>query len=203
MINLFKIMDLTQGSSQQKNKRAKKMMLWFGIVSLIMSFGGLTSAFIVSSSREDWLNDFELPNSFFISTIIIIFSSLVFIAAKKALLKEKYLLSQSLVLGVFILGLAFIYNQFLGFNELIISGYNFTGPTSNITMSYIYIIAVAHILHVIAGLISLAVVIVNHLKKQYTPASKLGFDIASTFWHFIDLLWVYLFLFLYFFNKIN
>ena len=196
-------MDLTQGSSQQKNKRAKKMMLWFGIVSLIMSFGGLTSAFIVSSSREDWLNDFELPNSFFISTIIIAFSSLVFIASKKALVKEKYLLSQSLVLGVFVLGLAFIYNQFLGFNELIISGYNFTGPTSNITMSYIYIIAVAHILHVIAGLISLAVVIVNHLKKQYTPASKLGFDIASNFWHFIDLLWVYLFLFLYFFNKIN
>lgn len=196
-------MNLTQGSSEQKNKRAKKMMLWFGIVSLIMSFGGLTSAFIVSSSREDWLNDFELPNAFFISTIIITFSSLVFIAAKKALLKEKYLLSQSLVLGVFVLGLAFIYNQFLGFNELIISGYNFTGPTSNITMSYIYIIAVAHILHVIAGLISLAVVIVNHFKKQYTPASKLGFDIASTFWHFIDLLWVYLFLFLYFFNKIN
>ena len=196
-------MNLTQGSSQQKNKRAKKMMLWFGIVSLIMSFGGLTSAFIVSSSREDWLNDFELPNAFFISTIIITFSSLVFIAAKKALLKEKYLLSQSLVLGVFVLGLAFIYNQFLGFNELIISGYNFTGPTSNITMPYIYIIAVAHILHVIAGLISLAVVIVNHFKKQYTPASKLGFDIASTFWHFIDLLWVYLFLFLYFFNKIN
>ena len=196
-------MNLTQGSSQQKNKRAKKMMLWFGIVSLIMSFGGLTSAFIVSSSREDWLNDFELPNAFFISTIIITFSSLVFIAAKKALLKEKYLLSQSLVLGVFVLGLAFIYNQFLGFNELIISGYNFTGPTSNITMSYIYIIAVAHILHVIAGLISLAVVIVNHFKKRYTPASKLGFDIASTFWHFIDLLWVYLFLFLYFFNKIN
>ena len=196
-------MDLTQGSSQQKNKRAKKMMLWFGIVSLIMSFGGLTSAFIVSSSREDWLNDFELPNSFFISTIIITFSSLVFITAKKALLKEKYLLSQSLVLGVFVLGLAFIYNQFLGFNELVTSGYNFTGPTSNITMSYIYIIAVAHILHVIAGLISLAVVIVNHFKKQYTPVSKLGFDIASTFWHFVDLLWVYLFLFLYFFNKIN
>mgnify|MGYP001468580774 FL=1 len=196
-------MDLTQGSSQQKNKRAKKMMLWFGIVSLIMSFGGLTSAFIVSSSREDWLNDFELPNSFFVSTIIITFSSLVFIAAKKALLKEKYLLSQSLVLGVFVLGLAFIFNQFLGFNELITSGYNFTGPTSNITMSYIYIIAVAHILHVIAGLISLAIVIVNHFKKQYTPASKLGFDIASTFWHFIDLLWVYLFLFLYFFKKIN
>ena len=59
-------MDLTQGSSQQKNKRAKKMMLWFGIVSLIMSFGGLTSAFIVSSSREDWLNDFEFFQTHFL-----------------------------------------------------------------------------------------------------------------------------------------
>ena len=196
-------MDLTQGSSQQKNQRAKKMMLWFGIVSLIMSFGGLTSAFIVSSSREDWLNDFTLPQSFLISTIIIVFSSLVFIAAKKALLKKKYLLSQSLVIGVFVLGLTFIYFQILGFNELIESGYNFTGPTSNITMSYIYVIALAHILHVIAGLVSLTVVIFNHLNKRYTPTSKLGFDIASTFWHFIDLLWVYLFLFLYFFNKIN
>jgi len=196
-------MDLTQGSSQQKNQRAKKMMLWFGIVSLIMSFGGLTSAFIVSSSREDWLNDFTIPQSFLISTIIIAFSSLVFIAAKKALLKKKYLLSQSLVIGVFVLGLTFIYFQILGFNELIESGYNFTGPTSNITMSYIYVIAVAHILHVIAGLVSLTVVIFNHLNKRYTPTSKLGFDIASTFWHFIDLLWVYLFLFLYFFNKIN
>lgn len=196
-------MDLTQGSSQQKNQRAKKMMLWFGIVSLIMSFGGLTSAFIVSSSREDWLYDFTIPHSFLISTIIIAFSSLVFIAAKKALLKKKYLLSQSLVIGVFVLGLTFIYFQILGFNELIESGYNFTGPTSNITMSYIYVIAVAHILHVIAGLVSLVVVIINHLKKRYTPTSKLGFDIASTFWHFIDLLWVYLFLFLYFFNKIN
>ena len=196
-------MDLTQGSSQQKNQRAKKMMLWFGIVSLIMSFGGLTSAFIVSSSREDWLNDFTIPQSFLISTIIIVFSSLVFIAAKKALLKKKYLLSQSLVIGVFVLGLTFIYFQILGFNELIESGYNFTGPTSNITMSYIYVIALAHILHVIAGLVSLTVVIFNHLNKRYTPTSKLGFDIASTFWHFIDLLWVYLFLFLYFFNKIN
>ena len=100
-----------------KTSKAKKMMLWFGLISITMTFAGLTSAFIVSSSREDWLNDFELPNSFFISTIIITFSSLVFIAAKKALLKEKYLLSQSLVLGVFVLGLAFIYNQFLGFNE--------------------------------------------------------------------------------------
>ena len=57
-------MDLTQGTPEEKNIRAKKMMLWFGIISLVMSFGGLTSAFIVSSTREDWLTNFQLPESF-------------------------------------------------------------------------------------------------------------------------------------------
>ena len=81
-------MDLTQGSFNQKNKRAKKMMLWFGLLSLIMTFAGLTSAFIVSSSRPDWLNDFELPLSFFYSTLIIMLSSGTLLWAKTALKKK-------------------------------------------------------------------------------------------------------------------
>ena len=176
------------------------MMLWFGIVSLVMSFGGLTSAFIVSSTREDWLINFELPQSFTASTIIIAMSSIILYFSKKAILKNQNQLSISLLMGAFILGLAFIYTQFSGFNEIIQSGYNFTGPTSNITMSYIYIIAVVHILHVVVGLICLIVVTINHLKKKYSPTNKLGFDLASTFWHFVDVLWLYLFFFLYFFN---
>ena len=193
-------MDLTQGTPEEKNIRAKKMMLWFGIISLVMSFGGLTSAFIVSSTREDWLTNFQLPESFTASTIIIVVSSLVLYLSKKALLKHQNQLSISLLLGTFVLGLAFIYTQFSGFSEIIQSGYNFTGPTSNITMSYIYIIAVVHILHVLVGLICLIVVIINDLKKKYTPTNKLGFDLASIFWHFVDILWLYLFFFLYFFN---
>jgi cytochrome c oxidase subunit 3 len=193
-------MDLTQGTPEEKNIRVKKMMLWFGIISLVMSFGGLTSAFIVSSTREDWLTNFQLPESFTASTIIIVVSSLVLYFSKKALMKHQNQLSVSLLLGTFVLGLAFIYTQFSGFSEIIQSGYNFTGPTSNITMSYIYIIAVVHILHVLVGLISLIVVIINQLKKKYTPTNKLGFDLASIFWHFVDILWLYLFFFLYFFN---
>ena len=193
-------MDLTQGTPEEKNSRAKKMMLWFGIISLVMSFGGLTSAFIVSSTREDWLTNFQLPVSFTASPIIIVVSSLGLYFSKKALMKNQNQLSVSLLLGTFVLGLAFIYTQFSGFSEIIQSGYNFTGPTSNITMSYIYIIAVVHILHVLVGLISLIVVIINHLKKKYTPTDKLGFDLASIFWHFVDILWLYLFFFLCFFN---
>ncbi len=196
-------MDLTQGTSEQKNNRAKKMMLWFGIVSLIMTFGGLTSAFIVSSTREDWLNNFILPEAFTYSTIVIFSSSIVLYLTKKAIIKGQRSLSTSLLLGVFVLGVAFIYAQVVGFNQIIATGYNFTGPTSNITMSYIYIIAVLHIVHVVAALVALSVIIVKHLKRPYTSKNRLGFDLASTFWHFVDILWLYLFFFLYFFNKIN
>ena len=195
-------MDLTQGTTREKQNRAKKMMLWFGIISLIMSFAGLTSAFIVSSSREDWLSDFVLPSSFIYSTLIIFLSSIFLYAAKQTLKKNQATTTSSLLIGVLVLGIAFIYSQILGFNQIIDAGYNFTGPTSNITMSYVYIIAVVHIVHVLAGIICLIVVIINQLNKKYSPENTLGFDLASTFWHFVDILWVCLFLFLYFFRYI-
>lgn len=191
-------MDLTQGTLQEKNNRAKKMMLWFGIISLIMSFAGWTSAFVVSSSRPDWLKDFQLPNAFIISTMVIMLSSVSFILAKRALKNANNPATTLWLLVTLVLGIVFIFYQFQGFQQIIDLGYNFTGPTSNVTMSYIYLIAVVHILHVVVGLICLLVVIYNHFKQQYTVTNMLGFELAVTFWHFIDILWVYLFLFLYF-----
>ncbi len=191
-------MDLTQGTLEEKNNRAKKMMLWFGIISLVMSFAGWTSAFVVSSSRPDWLKDFQLPNAFIISTVIILMSSLTFILAKKALKKEDRQQTTLFLIITLTLGIAFIFYQFTGFQQIIDLGYNFTGPTSNVTMSYIYLIAIVHILHVVVGLICLLVVIYNHFKQKYNTSKMLGFELAATFWHFIDILWVYLFLFLYF-----
>ena len=193
-------MDLTKGTTQDKQKRANKMMLWFGIISLVMSFAGLTSAFIVSSSREDWLVNFTLPSAFTYSTLIIILSSILLFLAKQSFKNNKSAITTSLLIGAFVLGIVFIYSQIQGFNQIIASGYNFTGPTSNITISYIYVIAVVHILHVLAGIICLFVVIINQLNKKYSKQNRLGFDLASNFWHFVDVLWVYLFFFLYFFN---
>ena len=191
-------MDLTQGTIEEKNKRAKKMMLWFAIISLIMSFAAWTSAFIVSSSRPDWLKDFQLPDSFVISTIVIMISSLSFILAKRALKRQNQKATTIWLLVTLLLGAIFIFNQFNGFQQIINQGYNFTGPTSNVTMSYIYLIAMVHILHVIVGVICLLVVIYNHFKQKYQTENMLGFELAATFWHFIDILWIYLFLFLYF-----
>jgi cytochrome c oxidase subunit 3 len=195
-------MDLTQGTQKEKTDRSKRMMLWFGIGSLIMTFAGLTSAFIVSRKRDDWLNDFEMPRAFFISLVVIIISSITIILAQKTLKANKRDQTSVLLVLTFALGIYFIINQFIGFGQIIEQGYNFTGPTSNITISFIYVIAMVHIAHVVGGLISLMVVIYNQFKQKYNAEHMLGLELAANFWHFIDVLWIFLFLFLSFFRYI-
>ncbi|MBA4745864.1 MAG: heme-copper oxidase subunit III [Muricauda sp.] len=191
-------MDLTQGTAKEKNRRAKKMMLWFGIVSLIMGFAGWTSAYIVSSKREDWVSDLELPSAFFISTAMIILSSITYLLAKKAVAKNNQKNGTIFLLITLVLGITFISLQFVGFSQMLEDGYYFTGPTSNIKMSYVFLLAAVHIAHVVAGLISLSVVLVQQLRSKYTPENMLGMELGATFWHFLDFIWVYLILFMYF-----
>jgi|SRR5690554_1851765 len=191
-------MDLTQGTKKEKNDRARKMMLWFGIVSLLMGFVGWTSAYIVSSSREDWVSDINLPSSFLFSTIIIIISSFTYRLAEKSISKDKLKRGTQWLLITMGLGITFIIIQFSGFSQMIGQGYYFTGPTSSIKMSYVFLIAAVHIVHVVAGLITLSVVITNHLKGKYSSKEMLGLELVATFWHFLDILWVYLILFMYF-----
>ncbi len=191
--------DFTKGSAYAKNARAKKMMLWFGIISLIMGFAGWTSAFIVSSSREDWFENFVLPTPFWYSTAVIVLSSVTFMLAKASVKKGLQRQTTLFLVSTLLLGVLFIGLQFSGFSEMVAMGYYFTGPTSNVTLSYIFLIAFVHILHLVAGLISLIVVIVNQLRGKYNEEEYLGLSLGETFWHFLDLLWVYLVLFFYFF----
>lgn len=191
-------MDLTQGTVKEKNDRAKKMMLWFGIVSLLMGFAGWTSAYIVSSSREDWASDVNLPSTFYISTLVIIISSLTYILAKNAVKNDKQSTASLWLLVTLGLGIAFIFLQFSGFSQMVAEGYYFTGPTSSIKMSYVFLIAMVHIIHVAAGMISLLVVLYNQKRGKYSSKEYLGITLGATFWHFLDLLWVYLIVFMTF-----
>ena len=195
-----------------KISKAKKMMLWFGMISITMTFAGLTSAFIVSSSRPDWLDSFILPNWFTISTVSIILSSLFFQLAKFRLDKyirvslpeniniyiERNNVNMLLVLTI-LASVIFIVSQFLGFNEIISQGYYFTGPESSVTTSYVYILVFLHLAHLFAGMIVLTVVISKFNKQKYEK-NKLGFELALIFWHFLGALWIYLFFFIKFFS---
>ena len=157
-------MNYTEGSEELKTKRAKKMMLWFGIISLSMSFAGLTSAYVVSKERGDWLESLILPEAFYVSLVVIIMSSLTMHFAKKMIIKEEQRAGMFLLLVTLALGLTFIYLQIRGFSEIYLqSGYAFN---ENIAFSFIYIIVVVHIAHIIAAIISLFVVIYNHFKQK-------------------------------------
>lgn len=186
---------------QMKKKRnAKRMMLWFGIVSLTMTFAGLTSAYVVSKSRPDWEANLELPEAFTWSTLVIVLSSLCLIGAFRALKKQKSFLTSSLVISTFALGVVFILLQVEGFNSIIDQGYYFTGESSSVKSSYIYILVVLHLVHLAAGMISLSVLLIKQLAGKYRSKHPLGFELAATFWHFVDVLWLLLFLFLTFFR---
>lgn len=193
-------MDLTQGTDKSKFARAKKMMLWFGIISMVMTFAGLTSAYVVSKNRPDWLTGFDLPDAFVWSTFVIVASSITFLLAKRSIAASKHRNGTAFLLGTLILALLFGALQFQGFNDIVSQGYYFTGSESSITTSFIYVLVMVHLAHLAGGLIVLLVVIYNHFKQRYRPGQMLGIELGATFWHFVDILWVYLFLFLYFFR---
>jgi len=185
---------------QARKSKSAKLILLFAMVSMTMMFAGLTSAFVVSKSRADWLKNFELPSAFFYSTVVIIACSVTFYLAKKAIQKDNRTATTGLLLGTLVLGILFVVLQFQGFGQIVQSGYYFTGAGSSITTTFLYVVTVTHLLHLAGGLISLLIIIYNHFKQKYNSTQTLGIELGAMYWHFLDLLWVYLFLFLYFFK---
>lgn len=193
-------MDLTQGTNKHKQERAKKMMLWFGIISMAMMFAGLTSAYVVSTKRPDWLAELQLPSAFIWSTLVIFLSSITIHFAERAVKKGNRSHATAGLLATLVLSFVFIALQFVSFDQLLAAGYFFTGATSSVTTSFLFLIVGSHLVHLLGGIIVLFVIIYNHFKQRYFPGQTLGLELGSTYWHFVDALWIYLFLFLYFFR---
>ena len=188
--------DLEEELKVGRNKSAKPM-LWVSMISMVMFFAGLTSAYVISMRRDDWVT-FELPDAFYSSTILIILSSITITISQKLLTKDKRELSIVFLLITFLLGVAFIWQQYAGFEDLRNAGLFFTGPRSTVSTSFIIGISLMHAVHVIAGIIVLLVVIYNHFKYRYKSDDLLGLELGAIFWHFVDVLWIYLFFFFYF-----
>jgi len=175
-------------------KKSAKPMLWVSMISMVMFFAGLTSAYVISMKRDDWVS-FDLPQAFYVSTFLIVASSITLFLSQRFLKQSKRQLSLIMVVATLILGLGFIWQQYVGFNQLKSIGLFFTGPESTVSTSFIIGITFMHVLHLIAGVIVLFVVIYNHFKYKYKTDDMLGFELGAIFWHFVDILWIYLFFF--------
>jgi cytochrome c oxidase subunit 3 len=193
-------MEMTINEYKERTARSYKLILIFAMVSMFMMFAGITSAFVVSKSRADWLKDFQLPTAFYISTAVILSCSVTFHFAKKAIQKDNRNATTSFLLATLALGILFVILQFIGFRQIVDNGYFFTGSASTITTTFLYIVTIVHLAHLAGGLISLLVIIYNHFKQKYNSTQTLGIELVAMYWHFLDFLWVYLFLFLYFFK---
>ncbi len=191
-------MDLTEGTIEQKTSRAKINMMWFAMISMVMTFAGLTSAYIVSKSRADWVSEFKFPTAFFYSLAVIILSSICFHLMKKAIIDNKRQIATIMLVSTCLSGILFVYLQLKGFGQIVDQGFFPTGSESTIVTSFIYAIVFVHLLHIAGGLIVLLVVAINHFRGKYTKSNHLGLKLAGMYWHFVDVLWVYLFCFLYF-----
>ncbi|MBC5837139.1 cytochrome c oxidase subunit 3 [Flavobacterium muglaense] len=191
---------MTTEEHRLRTARSYKLILLFAMVSMTMMFAGLTSAFVVSKSRVDWLKDFELPNAFYFSTIVIIGCSVTFHLAKKSIQKDNKSATSLFLLATLALGILFVILQFVGFGQIVKNGYYFTGSESSITTTFLYIVTVVHLMHLAGGLISLLIIIYNHFKQKYNSTQTLGIELGAMYWHFLDFLWLYLFVFLYFFK---
>ncbi len=173
----------------------KKFVLWLFIVSSIIFFAGLTSGFIVyaGSGAEKSLN-VELPKAFMYSTVVIVISSLTMFMASLSANKLQFAKQKLWLWATFILGLVFIGLQVYGWTVWTNLGIFFVN--SNATITFVYALSLFHVLHIVAGLIMLLTAIKSSYGQLPSIKNTFRMQITSIFWHFVDIVWIYLYLFL-------
>jgi cytochrome c oxidase subunit 3 len=177
------------------NYGAKKFNMWIFIFTSFMLFAAFSSGFIVYSGAKGHGLDLIIPRAFMYSTAVIIISSITLFAASNAA-KQSNISKQRLFLWLtFFLGIAFFAVQIYAWYVLVYKMGIYFGD-SNASHSFIYVFSGVHLLHIIAALL----VLLSAIRATYgnpTQARNLfKMEIASIFWHFLDIIWIYLYVFL-------
>lgn len=179
-------------STQQQNKtHPHKFAMWVAIASILMMFAGLTSAYIVKSGQANW-HDVIMPVTFWYSTAVIVVSSVTIQAALRAIKQKAMNQYRSLLLVTLVLGIAFVILQWIGFQWLWKHGVNFEGAGEG---QFLYIIFGLHALHVLGGVIALMVIVSKQYFGKTRSYNTTAAEVMSTYWHFVDVLWLYLLIF--------
>lgn len=199
--------------------KAQRGLLWFGIISIVMLFAGLTSAYIVRMGDGKWVQ-FALPNTFIISTLVILASSVPMQWAVSSIQKGNQKNLTTALWLTLLLGVGFVFVQYMAWGQLFSEGIALTGrikdiksadivyipsgketieqagDAGNVAGSFLYVITGLHILHLVGGMIALFVVILRANRKKYTVEKHNGVKMCALYWHFLSGLWLYLFFFL-------
>jgi cytochrome c oxidase subunit III len=178
-------------NKQRGGLHPKKLMMYMAMGSMFMVFAGLTSAFILQSGNAKWVV-FKLPIAFYPSTLLIILSSVTMHKAVNHFIQRNRKQYKQMIFATVFLGLAFIACQCIGFMDLYKQKITLQGNVAN---GFLYIISGLHIAHMAAAIIALVIVYLMALRKSTKVYSSVGIELMSMFWHFVDGLWIYLFIF--------
>ncbi len=177
---------------QRKKIHPHKFTLWVGIGSILMMFAGLTSAYIVKRNQPKWVT-FDLPLAFWYSTAIIVLSSITLFLAGRSFKEREMAKYRRLMTATIVLGVLFIVLQVVGFTQLWKIGITLQ---KNVSFSFLYVIVGLHAVHVIGGVIALIVLFAKAFSTKTRMYNSVPVEVTSTYWHFVDMLWIYLLFFL-------
>lgn len=179
--------------NQQKNRiHPHKFTLWIALASIVMMFTGFTSAYIIKRNMANWIT-FTLPRIFWYSTAVIIISSITVIISRNYFRQREMKQYRLWLFITLVLGIAFVCMQYIGFRQLWHSGITLT---KNVSFSFLYIIVGLHAVHVLGGVIALIIMLFRAYSMRNKNYSIIPVDLMNTYWHFVDLLWIYLLVFL-------
>ncbi len=181
-------------SREQYMIHPHKLMLWIAIVAMAMMFAGLTSAYIVKKGDPKGWIDFQMPSMFLVTTFIVIASSITLIMASQAAKKDELAQSKIYTMLTLVLGFAFCIGQFMAWQQMVDHKIFFSGDSAS--FSFVYVLSGLHLAHIVGGLIALIVLFYKTNKFQVHKKNMITMNLVSTYWHFVGLLWIYLFIFL-------
>ncbi|MEI8279972.1 MAG: cytochrome c oxidase subunit 3 [Bacteroidota bacterium] len=177
--------------TERKKIHPHKFALWVAMGSITMMFAGFTSAYIVREAQGNWVR-YTLPVIFWISTGVIILSSVTMAMGVKAYKKEEMAKYRNLIAITLFLGVLFGVMQYIGFKQLYGKNIRLDGNPSE---SFLFIITGVHLAHILGGVIALLVAYLKTFIKKVRVHNPTGIEVLASYWHFVDVLWLYLFVF--------
>ncbi|QDH79354.1 cytochrome oxidase subunit III [Echinicola soli] len=182
----------TEGAEQPIAMHPKKFALWLFIVSVVMIFAAMTSAFIVRQGEGNWL-DYDLPSILWVTSGVILLSSAsmhwAYLSAKNDRINH---LKIALTITT-VLGLVFLVGQWFSWMALVERDVYFVGNPAG---SFMYVLTGLHAAHLISGVIFLIIVLISSFRYKIHSKQMNTMEMCATYWHFLGGLWIYLFMFL-------
>jgi cytochrome c oxidase subunit 3 len=179
-------------NEQKTRLHPLKFAMWISLGSIVMMFAGLSSAYIVKRSQANWLT-YDIPLIFWYSTGAILLSSVTIFLARKAFINRQMKQYKSWLGITTVLGILFVLLQYIGFVQLWENGITLS---RNVSFSFLYVIVAMHALHVLGGIVALTISFIKSFSAKRKTYSSMSIDLVSTYWHFVDILWIYLLVFL-------